>query len=101
MKTLEFHKRAFIIGTTISTILFVGSVTGTAIVAPEYLEALNTLLKYYVCAFLLIRFNPFVDLGTADPSFERKVAFSAGLFLMLSLTVTGPLTSYLQESLHK
>ena len=101
MRTLEIHKRAFIIGTTVSTILFAGSVTGIAIVAPEYLEALNTMLKYYVCAFLLIRFNPFVDLGTADPSFERKVAFSAGLFLLLSTTVTGSLTSYLRERLHK
>lgn len=59
--------------------------------APEYLSTLNVILKLYVSLFLIIRFNPFVKTTFTD--FDRQIAFSSGIFLVLTTT----LTQYLQS----
>jgi hypothetical protein len=85
---LSFHKKAFLYGTYLSLISFTLAFAGVIAGAPQYLNMLNVILKYYVCAFLLIRFNPIVEIKTRDPDFEREVAFSAGVFLLLTTTIT-------------
>ena len=78
---LSFHKRAFLYGKSLSFILFILAFGGIVVAAPQYLDLLGLILRYYVCAFLLIRFNPIFEIKTRDHDFERKVAFSAGVFL--------------------
>ena len=85
---LAWHKKAFLYGTYASYILFALAFGGIISDAPHYLDTLNIALKYYVCAFLLIQFNPFVKIKTRDADFDRRVAFSAGVFLLLTTTAT-------------
>ena len=95
MKRREIHKQAFLLVSAVSTLLFAAAVAGVALISPTQLRTLNVALQYYVCGFLVIRFNPFLQLGTSDPAFERKVAFSAGIFLLLSTTATSSLVGVL------
>ena len=46
----------------------------------ELLKVLDTYMKYYISAFLLIRFNPFSK--TQFTNFDRKVVFSSAIFLI-------------------
>jgi hypothetical protein len=46
----------------------------------ELLKILDTYMKYYISAFLLIRFNPFTK--TQFTNFDRKVVFSSAIFLI-------------------
>jgi hypothetical protein len=85
---LSFHKKAFLYGTYLSFILFALAFAGVVVESPQYLYLLNIILKYYVCVFLLVRFNPIVEIKTRDPEFERRVAFSAAVFLFVTTTLT-------------
>lgn len=85
---LSWHKNIFLYGNYISYMVFILAFTGVVSIAPTYLDTLNTILKYYVCGFLLIRFNPLVEIKSRDAEFDRKVAFSAGVFLLLTTTAT-------------
>ena len=94
----SWHKKAFLYGTYTSYILFILALTGVITDAPEYLDTLNTLLKYYVCAFLLIEFNPLVRVSKRDAEFEREVGFSAGIFLLLTTTATSMASGYVSTT---
>lgn len=85
---LSWHKKIFLYGNYISYIIFALAFAGIVSVAPTYLDTLSTVLKYYVCVFLLIRFNPLVKIKSRDAEFDRKVAFSAGVFMLLTTTAT-------------
>ena len=84
---LTWHQKAFLYGTYASYIMFVLAFVGIVTDAPQYLGALNTALEYYVCAFLLIQFNPLVKIRTRDVEFDRNIAFSAGVLMLLSIVV--------------
>jgi len=94
---LSWHKSLFLYGNYISYILFALAFGGIFNDAPQYLGTLNIILKYYVCAFLLIRFNPFVKITTRDTEFDRKIAFSAGIFLLLTTTFTTIAKEYVKK----
>lgn len=51
---------------------------------PQYLILLQSGMKYYIIAFLLIRFNPFTSVRFTE--FDRKVVFSSAI-LLLTTTV--------------
>ena len=89
-----FHKQLFIYGRYISGVLFVVALVGASTTAPQYLEVLSMLLKYYVSVFLLIQFNPFIRMAKHDAEFDRKVAFSAGVFLLVTTTATAVAQGY-------
>lgn len=56
---------------------------------PEYLTVLQNSLKYYVCFFLIIRFNPFIRTkGTEFTEFDADVVFSSAIFLLLTTSFT-------------
>jgi hypothetical protein len=65
----------------ITYILIVLSSLGLSVEAPYYLSNLDYYVRIYICLFLIWRFNPlrtkyeFTDL-------DRKIAFSAGLFIL-------------------
>jgi len=70
----------------VSYILIFLSAIGFSETAPEYLANLDYYVKIYVCLFLIWRFNPlrsnikFTDL-------DRKIAFSAGIFILTTTTL--------------
>ena len=65
-------------------IFIIATFTGVLSIDPKYIDQLESILKYYVCFFLIVRFNPFVKPSTHLNNFDRRVAFSSGVFLLLS-----------------
>jgi hypothetical protein len=64
--------------------------------APQYIEKLDYYVKIYISLFLLWRFNPFRDLKFTD--LDRKIAFSAGMFLFTTSAVNQILMKYLDNA---
>ena len=75
----NLHKTFFESALYLSYILYFVAYFKIGIYTPEYLTVLQSIMKYYVIMFLLIRFNPFVVTKFTD--FDRKVVFSSAIFL--------------------
>lgn len=60
---------------------------------PEYLTILQNGLKYYVCFFLIMRFNPFIS-RSEFTQFDADIVFSSAIFLLLTTSFTSILTTY-------
>ena len=93
----SWHHDFFIYGMYLSYILFAITLTGVLYIDPVYLSTLRTILKYYVCVVLLLRFNPYVKRSNkaSDIEFNRRIAFSAGLFLLFTTAATNVMEGYL------
>ena len=59
---------------------------------PEYLDILQTIIKYYVIIFLLIKFHPFSK-SSQFSSFDRRIVFSSAIFL-LTYNALGNIVKY-------
>ena len=70
----------------LSYFLIIMSAFGLSTEAPIYLQSLDYYVRVYMCLFLIWRFNPlrthyeFTDL-------DRKIAFSAGLFILTTTAI--------------
>ena len=87
----KLHQNFFYYGLYLSYILFFIAFTGIVSISPEYLTTLDKILKFYTATFLIIRFNPFITIGgksCEDLEFDKKVAFTAGMFMFLTLEAT-------------
>lgn len=73
--------------------LYAVALLGIASVAPAYLETLNSILKYFIIAFLLVRFNPWVNHEMT--AFDRTIVFSAAFFLIASTAIVSLITDAL------
>tara|TARA_Y100000389_G_C17398066_1_gene483730 strand:+ start:1047 stop:1370 length:324 start_codon:yes stop_codon:yes gene_type:complete len=86
------YKNIFIYGLYLSYLLFFIAFTGVFTISPQYLTTLETIIKYYICAFILLRFNPWVSKNihntAKNAEFDRRVTFSAGVFLLFSTAFT-------------
>jgi hypothetical protein len=58
---------------------------------------LNSFIKYYVSLFLIIRFNPITNATLAFRDFDRKIVFSAGMFLFLTTSAMQIAKRYLHN----
>lgn len=82
----KFQEKAFDTFIYISYILVILSSLGLYEWAPRYLHNLDYYVRIYICLFLIWRFNPlkkhyeFTDL-------DRKIAFSAGLFILTTTAI--------------
>jgi len=61
------------------TLIFI-SFLGLSDAAPKYLSGLDYYVRIYICLFLIWRFNPFRKI-VEFTNLDRKIAFSAGLFI--------------------
>jgi hypothetical protein len=82
----EFQNTAFNYVIIISYVLYFAIALGLFGNAPQYLGTLQYWIKIYISLFLIYRFNYFKKVNFSE--LDRKVAFSAGLFL-LSTTIFG------------
>jgi hypothetical protein len=64
--------------------------------APKYLESVDYYVRIYICLFLIWRFNPFRRVYKFT-DLDRKIAFSAGLFIL----TTTALNQYLIDVKNK
>ena len=67
--------------------LYAVALLGIASIAPTYLTTLNLVLKYFIIAFLLVRFNPWTKYN-AFTGFDRTIVFSAAFFLLTTTAIT-------------
>ncbi len=92
-----WHHKIFNYMLYISYILFIVAFTGIYSVDPTYLKGLNMLIKIYVSLFLILRFNPYFEIKTNGDTreFDRTIAFSAGIFLLLTTSIIEIATAYI------
>jgi hypothetical protein len=97
--TAQWHQSIFVKGLYLSYFLFAAALTGIVHLDPQYLDTLETALHYYVCFFLIIRFNPLSRNRAMTPKtieFDRRIAFSAGVFLLLTTALTQAVMDYVK-----
>ena len=92
---LEWHERLFLYGNYLSYFIFFCLFAGVIHSEPEYLSTLNTALKYYISIFLIIHFNPIIRIKAHNQTFDRNIAFKAGIFLLLTTTATSIASDYI------
>jgi hypothetical protein len=64
--------------------------------APQYLSTLDYYIKIYISLFLLWRFHPFQTIQFTD--LDRKISFSAGIFLLTTSALNQILIKYLDNA---
>ena len=92
-KIHDVQNRAFDIFIFISWVLYFAILFGVSVNAPSYLDNVDYYAKLYVSLFLLYRFNVFRKITFTD--LDRKIAFSAGVFLFATTALNQILTRYL------
>ena len=78
----------------ITYLLIFLSALGLSSSAPIYLKSLDYYVRIYICLFLIWRFNPFIRYFSRQKnphdeftSLDRKIAFSAGLFILTTSVI--------------
>jgi len=89
----DVQNRAFDIFIYTSWILYFAILLGVSVNAPSYLDNVDYYAKIYVSLFLLYRFNVFRKVTFTE--LDRKIAFSAGVFLFATTALNQVLTQYL------
>lgn len=95
-KLINYQNTGFNIFIGTSYLLYILFAVGLFASAPQYIEKLDYYVKIYISLFLLWRFNPFRDLKFTD--LDRKIAFSAGMFLFTTSAVNQILMKYLDNA---
>lgn len=96
MLSEKFQMNAFITITAITYILYFGSFLG--LLSPNTSQYITTIHKYmeiYVSLFLVYRFNPF-RINKTFSKLDRKIAFTAGTFLLMTSTIGLYIKQYLK-----
>lgn len=83
---MKWYEKTYFITLYISYFLYGIALFGIWDKAPEYYESLNYYLKIYVSLILIYFFNPFSK--EKMNKFHREVAFSAGVFLITTTSIT-------------
>ena len=78
-------------------VLYIIALTGILNYNPIYLTTLDTIIKLYVAIFLIVRFNPFVEIVMTK--FDKQFAWSGGILLLLSSTITVAFKSYITSKI--
>lgn len=83
-------------------LLFILTITGIYQVNPYYLNTLNQIIIYLVCFILLINFNPLFETNKdysdhKKNEFNRKIAFSAGIYLLLTTSIINYFLSFIHS----
>jgi hypothetical protein len=94
-KIHNFQYNVFLFVTYLSWFLYIVIALGLSINAPEYLYTLQYYVKIYISLFLVLRFNPFRNVEFTE--LDKRIAFSAGLFLLATTAINELLNSYLSS----
>lgn len=81
-----------------SYILLFLVIIGVGGFAPQYLDYIHTFLKVYIGSILVIFYNPYYEISKKfEYHFMKKVAFHAGVFLLLTTALLSGLKQYFQD----
>ena len=87
-KAIHGYQELFFDGfITLTYILIFLYTFGISAMAKKHLDIIDNYVRIYICLFLIYRFNPFRSKYDFT-SLDRKIAFSAGLFIFTT-TVFG------------
>ena len=91
--------------TYLSYVIFTLLFIGVSFVTPQYLTLLENIITYYISFFLIIRFNPLttkhLKYNKKNIEFQNKVAFSAGIFLLLTTSLVNIAKKYTDYTIIK
>lgn len=80
-KINDIQENFFNIFIYFSYFLIIVSFLGLSNTAPKFIETIDYYIRIYICLFLIWRFNPFRKVDTFT-NLDRKITFSAGLFIL-------------------
>ena len=95
MFSQKFQMNAFIAITVITYILYIVSLLGLSKTnTAPYVTVIHSYIQIYVSLFLMYRFNPFRNKKEFS-ELDKKIAFTAGTFLLMSGTIGVIIKKYL------
>jgi len=100
ISSYKWYQQIYLYSIYLSFLLYTLTLTGVAEIAPLYSSNLQIFLRYYVCIFLIVRFNPYIDnskISKSDALFDRKIAFASGIFLFLSTSTMDIISKYITD----
>jgi hypothetical protein len=100
----KWYQQIYLYSIYLSFLLFTLTLTGVGEIAPLYSSNLQIFLRYYVCIFLIVRFNPYTDnmnISKSDALFDRKIAFTSGIFLLLSTSIMDVISNYINVNVDR
>lgn len=92
----NWYENMFLYLLYFSWILYIIVLLGITTKAPDYLSSLQNVLKIYIALFLIIKFNIY-NKDDQMSKFDKRIAFSAGVFLLLTTTITNIVEKYISE----
>ena len=87
MMIMEWHEKAYTRAVALSYVVFGFGLLGMSVLSPQHSALLERGLKAYIGLVLMWRFRPGARGVSLGAKFNRRLAFSAGCFLILSLIV--------------
>ena len=93
----KLYENLFLYGLNFSYVLYFLAFLGISSLAPEYLSGLRIILKIYIALLLIYFYNPITYKEKKFTDFDRRLAFSAGIFLLLSTTLVDGIEEYLKK----
>ena len=97
MPSVNLYERFYTYIIYFLNILYLVAITGFYYIDSKYIETIQTIAVYYVILLLFILFNPYYSFSLGlnydeRSKFERKVAFSSGMFLLFTFGITKLMT---------
>lgn len=84
----KLYENIFLYATYTSYLLYAIALFGLSSIAPHYLDNLRNYLKIYVALVLIYLYNPVTYKNKKFTDFDRRIVFSAGIFLLFTTTLT-------------
>jgi hypothetical protein len=79
--------------------LYFGIAFGLSTQAPKWLSFFDFVIKVFISAFLIIRFNPYNHIHFSN--LDQKIAFSAGFFVLATTLTTKLMSVYTRDIVAK
>ena len=92
---MELYEHAFLYSVMLLHIAYLLLAIGLFKNQPKFLDELDFWLKVGMSAILIWKFNPY---SSRSSEFDRKIAFSAGMFLALTTIVDRYLSAYVDAA---
>jgi hypothetical protein len=80
-------------------ILYFGIAFGLSTQAPKWLAFFDVLIKIFISAFLIIRFNPYNQIKFSP--LDQKITFSAGFFVLATTLTNQLISAYTKDIITK
>jgi len=94
----KWHQKTYRYALYILYILYATIFSGLFETNYEHLDILEIFVKYYVSLFLIARFNPLVK--TKFTKFDAEIAFSSGVFLLITTSAYQIAKKYISSNIN-